>query len=210
MLSRNLRLAGFETPTPVQAHSVPMALAGADVISVAQTGSGKTLAFMLPILRKILQAGSAEGTAGYCGGRDEPVAIRALVLAPTRELAQQVTCNVCNVCNASWRSRWAATPCSGRRSRTYRCPRPCCTPRQQSIRRRRLPPLTPPHGLPPRNGSPPPPPLLPRRALPSRVTRSRRSLPSARGCASASPTAAPRSACRRAIEGLWGAPSLRP
>ena len=45
---------------------------------------------MLPILRKILEAGSAEGKPGYRGGRHEPVAIRALALAPTRELAQQI------------------------------------------------------------------------------------------------------------------------
>ncbi|EOD21762.1 hypothetical protein EMIHUDRAFT_65228, partial [Emiliania huxleyi CCMP1516] len=113
VLQRNLRLAGFEVPTPVQAHSVPVALAGGDVISVAQTGSGETtpppcsppppppsshlsatLAFMLPILKRLLQSGSRKGTRGYGGayrrGRGEPVAIRALVLAPTRELAQQI------------------------------------------------------------------------------------------------------------------------
>ena len=56
VLGRNLNFAGFSTPTPVQAHSVPMAIGGQDVISVAQTGSGKTLAFMLPILRTPLAA----------------------------------------------------------------------------------------------------------------------------------------------------------
>ena len=43
-------------PTPVQGNSVPMAITGMDVISVAQTGSGKTLAFMLPIMFKLLEA----------------------------------------------------------------------------------------------------------------------------------------------------------
>ena len=86
LLLRNLRFAGFEVPTPVQAHSVPLAMQSADVISVAQTGSGKTLAFMLPILYRILAAGSAP----HRGGRNEPVAVRAVVLAPTRELARQV------------------------------------------------------------------------------------------------------------------------
>ena len=91
VLARNLRFAGFSTPTPVQANSVPLAIGGFDVISVAQTGSGKTLAFMLPILRRLLELGSAEGTPGYRdSNRDAPVAIRALVLAPTRELAQQI------------------------------------------------------------------------------------------------------------------------
>ena len=86
LLLRNLRFAGFEVPTPVQAHSVPLAMQSADVISVAQTGSGKTLAFMLPILYRILAAGSAP----HRGGRNEPVAVRAVVLAPTRELASQI------------------------------------------------------------------------------------------------------------------------
>ena len=91
VLSRNLRFAGFTTPTPVQANSVPLAIGGLDVISVAQTGSGKTLAFMLPILRRLLELGSAEGTPGYRDrDRHAPVAIRALVLAPTRELASQI------------------------------------------------------------------------------------------------------------------------
>ena len=91
VLARNLRFAGFSTPTPVQANSVPLAIGGYDVISVAQTGSGKTLAFMLPILRRLLELGSAEGTPGYRDrDRHAPVAIRALVLAPTRELAQQI------------------------------------------------------------------------------------------------------------------------
>ena len=91
VLSRNLRFAGFTTPTPVQGHSVPLAIGGLDVISVAQTGSGKTLAFMLPILRRLLELGSAEGTPGYRDSdRHAPVAVRALVLAPTRELAQQI------------------------------------------------------------------------------------------------------------------------
>merc|ERR1719409_1472930 len=88
VLSRNLRLAGFSVPTPVQGNSVPLAIGGMDVISVAQTGSGKTLAFMLPIMHKLLSAGPGGGN--YGGGRNTVVAIRALVLAPTRELAVQI------------------------------------------------------------------------------------------------------------------------
>mmetsp|Transcript_42092 Transcript_42092/g.116331 ORF Transcript_42092/g.116331 Transcript_42092/m.116331 type:complete len:425 (-) Transcript_42092:98-1372(-) len=89
MLARNLRLAGFSVPTPVQGNSVPLAIGGMDVISVAQTGSGKTLAFMLPIMYKLLQAGPGGG-GSYGGGRNAMVAIRALALAPTRELAIQI------------------------------------------------------------------------------------------------------------------------
>mgnify|MGYP006150566903 CR=1 FL=1 len=88
VLGRNLKFAGFAVPTPVQGHSVPMAIGCLDVISVAQTGSGKTLAFMLPILYKLLQAGPGGGN--YGGGRNTVVAIRACVMAPTRELAQQI------------------------------------------------------------------------------------------------------------------------
>ncbi|MBU0553968.1 DEAD/DEAH box helicase [Myxococcota bacterium] len=67
---------GFETPTPIQAAAIPPLLAGRDVIGRARTGSGKTAAFGLPLLQRI--KGSAQGT-------------RALVLAPTRELALQVS-----------------------------------------------------------------------------------------------------------------------
>jgi ATP-dependent RNA helicase RhlE len=66
--------AGFEAPTPVQAQAIPPALQGKDVIGSAATGTGKTLAFALPILERL------EGKRGT----------RALILAPTRELALQI------------------------------------------------------------------------------------------------------------------------
>src|SRR3954470_6963710 len=66
--------AGFEAPTPIQAQAIPPALQGKDVIGCAATGTGKTLAFVLPIVERL------EGKRGT----------RALVLAPTRELAQQI------------------------------------------------------------------------------------------------------------------------
>src|SRR5438874_4996980 len=69
-----LARAGFEAPTPVQAQAIPPALEGKDVIGCAATGTGKTLAFVLPILERL------EGKHGT----------RALVLAPTRELALQI------------------------------------------------------------------------------------------------------------------------
>ncbi|MDP6946432.1 MAG: DEAD/DEAH box helicase, partial [Myxococcota bacterium] len=71
-----LKLQGFETPTPIQAAAIPQLLAGRDVIGRSRTGSGKTAAFALPALERI-----KDGAKGP----------RVLVLAPTRELALQVT-----------------------------------------------------------------------------------------------------------------------
>jgi ATP-dependent RNA helicase RhlE len=70
-----LERAGFEHPTPIQAGAIPPALEGRDVIGTASTGTGKTAAFLLPIIDRLA---GATGT-------------RALVLAPTRELALQIT-----------------------------------------------------------------------------------------------------------------------
>ena len=67
-------------PTPIQARAIPELLAGRDVLGIAQTGTGKTAAFALPILHQLSQKRGA-------GGRRSP---RALVLAPTRELAIQI------------------------------------------------------------------------------------------------------------------------
>jgi ATP-dependent RNA helicase RhlE len=69
-----LERAGFEHPTPIQAQAIPPAVAGQDVIGTAATGTGKTAAFLLPIIERL---------AGKTG-------TRALVLAPTRELALQI------------------------------------------------------------------------------------------------------------------------
>ena len=68
---------GYSSPTPIQLETIPLALDGRDLIGSAQTGTGKTAAFMLPILQRL----SRNGTAGV---------LRALVLVPTRELAEQV------------------------------------------------------------------------------------------------------------------------
>ena len=70
---------GYERPTPIQEAAIPLALAGEDLLATAQTGTGKTAAFSLPIL----QQASARPIKG-------PRPIRALVLAPTRELALQI------------------------------------------------------------------------------------------------------------------------
>ncbi len=75
-LDAGLREQGYLTPTPIQAQAIPLALAGRDLLGLAQTGTGKTAAFALPILKRL--------GAGPRG------AARALVIAPTRELAEQI------------------------------------------------------------------------------------------------------------------------
>lgn len=75
-LIKSIRELGFTRPTPVQSDAIPPALSGRDVLGCAQTGSGKTAAFLLPILHNLI---------------DKPRGrTRALVLAPTRELAAQI------------------------------------------------------------------------------------------------------------------------
>ena len=72
-----LRAAGYRVPTPIQAAAITPALAGRDVIGAAQTGTGKTAAFVIPIVERLRVARATDGRAN------------ALVLAPTRELAEQ-------------------------------------------------------------------------------------------------------------------------
>ncbi|NLF01301.1 MAG: DEAD/DEAH box helicase [Anaerolineales bacterium] len=71
-----VRQAGYTSPTPIQRQAIPVVLAGHDILGIAQTGTGKTAAFMLPILQRLIS------------GRRRQV--RALILAPTRELAEQI------------------------------------------------------------------------------------------------------------------------
>ena len=78
---------GYTTPTPIQAKAIPLALQGMDLMAGAQTGTGKTAAFSLPILQNLLALASTSTSPAK-----HPV--RALVLAPTRELAIQVAENV--------------------------------------------------------------------------------------------------------------------
>ena len=77
-LHRAIGEAGYETPTPVQAATIPIGLEGRDLIGTAQTGTGKTAAFVLPILQHLL----TNPVGKPC--------TRAIVLTPTRELAEQV------------------------------------------------------------------------------------------------------------------------
>ncbi len=84
-----VREQGYDAPTPIQAQAIPIVLQGSDLLAGAQTGTGKTAAFTLPLLHRLLQT---EGGNNKWGGK----AIRALILAPTRELAAQVEENVRN------------------------------------------------------------------------------------------------------------------
>jgi len=86
-LLRAVAESGYLTMTPIQAKAIPIVLDGRDVMGAAQTGTGKTAAFSLPLLQKMLKHENASMSPAR-----HPV--RALVLAPTRELADQVANNV--------------------------------------------------------------------------------------------------------------------
>jgi ATP-dependent RNA helicase RhlE len=75
-LTEAVRDMGYTRPTPIQAETIPVILAGRDLIACASTGTGKTAAFLLPILQRL--NGTSDGK------------IRALLLSPTRELAMQI------------------------------------------------------------------------------------------------------------------------
>ena len=86
-LLRAVADSGYTGMTPIQAKAIPIVLAGRDVMGAAQTGTGKTAAFTIPLLQKMLRHENASMSPAR-----HPV--RALVLAPTRELADQVANNV--------------------------------------------------------------------------------------------------------------------
>ncbi|MCL4503295.1 MAG: DEAD/DEAH box helicase [Deltaproteobacteria bacterium] len=75
-IAAGVKTAGYITPTPIQDQAIPLVMQGHDVVGLAQTGTGKTAAFVLPILHRLMQ-----------GGRRH---VRSLVIAPTRELAEQI------------------------------------------------------------------------------------------------------------------------
>jgi superfamily II DNA/RNA helicase len=82
-----VRAMGYTRPTPIQSKAIPIVMKGRDVMGAAQTGTGKTAGFALPILHRLLPRASASMSPAR-----HPV--RALILAPTRELADQVADNV--------------------------------------------------------------------------------------------------------------------
>lgn len=74
LIKNNLQAKGFVTPSPIQDQTIPLGVAGKDIIGIANTGTGKTAAFAVPVLHKLV---TERGN-------------RALIIAPTRELAQQI------------------------------------------------------------------------------------------------------------------------
>ncbi|HEY0297110.1 MAG TPA: DEAD/DEAH box helicase [Bordetella sp.] len=87
LLLKSIADTGYTTPTPIQAQAVPVAMQGRDVMGAAQTGTGKTAAFTLPILHRLMPMANTSASPAR-----HPV--RALILTPTRELADQVYENV--------------------------------------------------------------------------------------------------------------------
>jgi ATP-dependent RNA helicase RhlE len=83
-LLRALDTLGYQTPTPVQAQAIPAVLAGRDLMAAAQTGTGKTAGFALPLLQRLTMEGPKVAANS----------VRALILVPTRELAEQVHANI--------------------------------------------------------------------------------------------------------------------
>lgn len=79
-INASISACGYTTPTPIQKESIPPILAGRDLLGLAQTGTGKTAAFVLPLLQRLQK-----------GPRKK---VRALIVAPTRELAQQIHDNI--------------------------------------------------------------------------------------------------------------------
>ncbi|WP_156494890.1 DEAD/DEAH box helicase, partial [Oleiphilus sp. HI0128] len=74
---------GYKTPSPIQEKAIPEVLAGHDLLAAAQTGTGKTAGFTLPILDRLVKGEKPKGNR-----------VRAVILAPTRELAAQIAVSV--------------------------------------------------------------------------------------------------------------------
>ncbi|TKA96228.1 DEAD/DEAH box helicase [Cereibacter changlensis] len=83
-LTKGLEKAGYTKPTPIQTQAIPHIMQGRDLMGLAQTGTGKTAAFGLPLLHRLLDIGHPPG----------PRNVRALILAPTRELVSQISDNL--------------------------------------------------------------------------------------------------------------------
>lgn len=90
-LVARLAAMGIKDPTPIQKQAIPHALNGRDVMGLAQTGTGKTAAFGVPLVAQMLQM----------EGRPSPKSVRGLVLAPTRELAQQIMVHLQSYCEGT-------------------------------------------------------------------------------------------------------------
>ena len=86
-----VRALGYTTPTPIQSQAIPLVMQGRDIIGLAQTGTGKTAAFVLPILNKLMDCPRGK--------------LNVLIMAPTRELAEQIDLQVTELgCNTGLRN----------------------------------------------------------------------------------------------------------
>ncbi len=90
-LVKRLAAMGMKDPTPIQKQAIPHAMNGRDVMGLAQTGTGKTAAFGVPLVAQMLEM----------EGRPKPRCVRGLVLAPTRELANQIMENLRGYCEGT-------------------------------------------------------------------------------------------------------------
>lgn len=91
LVTNILDRCGYDKPTPVQKTSIPASIGGTDVMVSAQTGSGKTAAFLIPMIAEVLKNGLEEEAPG-------PVKPLGVVLAPTRELCQQIAAEARKLC----------------------------------------------------------------------------------------------------------------
>ena len=97
-LARNIGLMNYVKPTPIQRHAVPLALAGVDLMCCAQTGSGKTAAFLVPVCTALANTAASGASTVGVEGSAKP---RAVVMAPTRELASQIELEAQKLTNRS-------------------------------------------------------------------------------------------------------------
>jgi ATP-dependent RNA helicase DDX3X len=93
-LRSNVTRMNYSAPTPIQKHSIPLALDGDDLMCCAQTGSGKTCAFLLPVVSKLIADTRAPGKPNG----NAPATPRCVVMAPTRELAIQIELEAQKLC----------------------------------------------------------------------------------------------------------------
>lgn len=84
LILKSIARLGFDKPTPIQEEAIPLVLAGRDIMGLAQTGTGKTAAFGLPLVEHLFTR----------KGRPQPKTAKSLILAPTRELANQIAANL--------------------------------------------------------------------------------------------------------------------
>jgi len=94
IIRNNLQLAGWKTPTPIQKYALPIGMSGRDLLGCAQTGSGKTAAYLIPIIHRLLDNPKPKLSSNQARPR-------VLIMAPVRELAQQIHVESAKFCYRS-------------------------------------------------------------------------------------------------------------